>query len=131
MGDLKSTNCPREDMDNIPGCYGLCGYIVLVSIFLKEPELGLLRGERTWAMNWTKSSNIIRFTVLLFAGMTLACFSLLSLNWSGAVSSSLDELSFTTFSSSILVLVYTADSPGFCFLIIDPLFSSPPPPLLV
>nr|POF11059.1 hypothetical protein CFP56_13575 [Quercus suber] len=104
---------------------------VLVSIFLKELELGLLLGERKWAMNWTKSSNIIRFTVLLFAGMTLAYFSLLSQNWSGAVSSSLDELNFTTFSSSILVLVYTTDSPGFCFLIIDPLFSSPPPPLLV
>lgn len=64
-----------------PSCYGLCGYTrtVLVLVFLKELPLASLRGRTTWAMNWTKSSNIIRFTDLLFPGMTLACFGLLKL----------------------------------------------------
>lgn len=97
-----------------PSCYGLCGYTVLV--FLKELRLGSLRWQRALAMNWRKSSNIILFTDLLLAGMTLVCSGLLILNWTEA-SSSLG-LSFTTFSGSS-ILVYPTDwSPGFCFLII-------------
>ena len=103
-----------------PSCYVLCGYTVLVEVFLKELPLGSLRGQKALAMNWTKSSNIILFTDLILAGMTLAmaCFGLLNLNWNEA-SSSLG-LSFTTLTfSGSSILVYSTDwSPGFCFLII-------------
>ena len=82
-GALKNTNCPGSKRWTInPSCYVLCGYTVLVEVFLKELPLGSLRGQKALAMNWTKSSNIILFTDLLLAGMTLAmaCFGLLNLN---------------------------------------------------